>query len=178
MVIEMNKKMDKETAKEFTCVLFNASQLHAKPHRKLSNVFSFCWKTAIFIFVALLFFGFFLIKGDRDVMTTTGALISVICVVFLIVFAVKVNRVYQSIYKRTDDKGIMTLSERGINYEVVGRQTYQTSWECVAFARLFSKSAYVFPSEITGMIFSVEKEHWEEFKQYLKENQPNIEIIE
>ena len=72
----------------------------------------------------------------------------------------------------------MNLDEKGIDYEVVGNRRYQSSWENVAFIRVFQEMIYMMPKDITGMIFSVEKKYLEELKSFLKENPILVQVIE
>lgn len=178
MVIEEERELTKEEAREWTCILFNAASLIKKPTKKPSNVFSFCVKASIFIAFAILFFGFFLLAGDRDVYTLTGAIISCVCVLFFIVFAVRVNQVYQTFLKRGKEHVIMTLDEKGIDYEVVDNKRFQTAWSNVSFIRVFQQAVYIFPKDVTGVIFGLNKERLEDLKTFLKERQINLQIFE
>ncbi|MBR6477908.1 MAG: hypothetical protein IKS85_05610 [Lachnospiraceae bacterium] len=178
MVIEMNREITPDEAKEFTCVLMNASQLLAKPTKKLSNVFGFCVKMGIFVAFATLFFGFFVLKGDRDAYTLTGMIIAALCIFFLAVFAFKINQVYKTILKREADHVIITLDENGIDYTVINNKRFQVTWDNVSFVRVFKQAAYIFPKEITGVIFSLELNHLEELKSFFKEHSMDIEVIE
>jgi len=178
MVIEEYREITKEEAKEWTCVLFNAARLIKNPTKKPSNVFSFCVKATIFIAVAILFFGFFLLSGDRDVYTLTGAIVTCVSVLFLIIFAVRVNQVYQTFLKRGKEHVIMTLDEKGIDYEVVDNQRFQTAWSNVSFIRVFQQAIYIFPKDVTGVIYGVKKGRLEELKTFLKESQIDLQIFE
>ena len=178
MVIESKRKMSKEEAKELTCVLMDASRLLANPGKKLANVFGFFIKASIFIVVAILFFGYFLISGDRDVINLTGACITGISVIFLVVFAAKVNQVYKSLLKEDERHTIITLDENGIDYEEVGNRKIQTTWKNVSCVRVFEKTVCILPKDITGFIFSMEKKHLDEVKVFLNEMQINVEVIE
>ena len=58
MVIEIDRQMTKAEAKEVTNILLNFRQLHKKPRKKLTDMFGFCLKGAIFCVIALAFFLF------------------------------------------------------------------------------------------------------------------------
>ena len=178
MIIDTDREITKEEAKEYTSVLMNGAQLLTKPTEKISNVFGFCNKVVIFIVIEMLFFGFFWLKGDRDALVIAGLIFTFVCILFLIVFVIRVNQVYQSLLKRSGEHVIMTIDEKGIDYEVVGSQRFQTSWSNVSFVRICKKAAYIFPKEITGVIYCVSMEFVEELKTCLKECQSGIQIVE
>ena len=178
MIIETNREITKAEAKEITNVLMSARQLIKHPSKKLSDMFAFCRNGAIFCTVALLFFGFVLIRGDRDALTLAGTIISVVAVVFLAVFYSGVKKTYQSLAKREKEHVIITFDENGIDFEVQGNRRIQTSWENVAFLRLFQETACFVPKEVTGFLISLGREHWEAVKEYVKENKIEIKIVE
>ena len=178
MVIETNRELTPAEAKEITSVMVHIRQLLKNPTKKVPSIFRFCLFGAVFCALAILFFTFFLCRGDRDALTLTGIMISVIAVAFLIVFYSGVNKTYRSLLSRGNEHVIMTLDEKGIDYEVVGNRRFQSSWENISFIRAFPEMIYLFPKDITGMLFSVEKARLEELKSFLKENQIDFEIIE
>ncbi|MBR3508392.1 MAG: hypothetical protein IKO03_06475 [Lachnospiraceae bacterium] len=178
MIIETNRSLTEAEAKEITTVIMNARQLIKNPTKKISSIFRFCRRGAIFCALGLLFFSYFLIRGDRDALTLTGTLITIVAVIFLAVFYSGVRKTYRTFLSRGDEHVIMNLDEKGIDYEVVGNRRYQSSWENVAFIRVFQEMIYMMPKDITGMIFSVEKKYLEELKSFLKENQILVQVIE
>ena len=178
MIIETNRSLTEAEAKEITTVMMNARQLIKNPTKKISSVFRFCLMGAIFCVAGLLFFSYFLIRGDRDALTLTGTLITIVAMVFLAVFYSGIRKTYRTLLSHGDEHVIMNLDEKGIDYEVVGNRRFQSSWENVAFIRIFQEMVYMMPKDITGMIFSVEKKYFEELKSFLKENQIQIQVIE
>jgi hypothetical protein len=178
MIIETNRSLTEAEAKEITTVMMNARQLIKNPTKKISSVFRFCLMGAIFCALGLLFFAYFLIRGDRDALTLTGVLITIVAMIFLAVFYSGVRKTYRTFLSRGDEHVIMNLDEKGIDYEVVGNRRYQSSWENIAFIRIFQEMVYMMPKDITGMIFSVEKKYLEELKGFFKENQIQIQVIE
>ncbi|MBO4515731.1 MAG: hypothetical protein J5721_08685 [Lachnospiraceae bacterium] len=178
MVIETNRELTAEEAKEITSVMVHARQLLRKPDKKVPGIFRFCYMGAAFCALAVLFFTYFLIRGDRDALTLTGIMISVIAIVFLVVFYLGVNKTYRTLLSHGSEHVIVTLDEKGIDYEVVGNRRFQSSWENIAFLRVLDQMIYLMPKDITGMLFSFEKKHLEELKNFLKENQIDLRIIE
>lgn len=178
MMIETNRSLTKAEAKEITTVMINARQLIKNPTKKITDIFRFCFMGAIFCVVSVLFFSYFLIRGDRDAITLTGMLITIVAVIILAVFYRGIRKTYHTFLAHGNEHVIMNLNEKGIDYEVVGNRRYQSSWENVAFIRVFQEMIYMIPKDITGMIFSVEKKHLEELKSFLKENQIQIKVIE
>ena len=166
MVIETNRELTAEEAKEITSVMVHARQLLRKPDKKVPGIFRFCYMGAAFCALAVLFFTYFLI------------MISVIAIVFLVVFYLGVNKTYRTLLSHGSEHVIVTLDEKGIDYEVVGNRRFQSSWENIAFLRVLDQMIYLMPKDITGMLFSFEKKHLEELKNFLKENQIDLRIIE
>ena len=111
-------------------------------------------------------------------MTLTGLFISVIGVVFLIVFFCLVNKTYHSILDREEEKVTITIDENGIDYEVPGSKRFQISWDNVLFVRTFQETISFFPKEITGLVITVAKEHAEKIREYVRENKLPVQIID
>ena len=49
----------------------------------------------------------------------------------------------------------------------------------VSFVRAFETSVYIFPKELTGIIYIFEKpKYYEDFKRFLAENNINVRVIQ
>jgi len=179
MILDIEREFTKEEAKEMTCVMFNVARLRSRPERKLSDVFRFCIIAVIWIVCAILFFGFFIIRGDRDALVIAGAILTLASIVFLMVFASRVYQMYDSLMKRGAKHVIIKFDENGIDYEEVGSRRFQTTWDTVSFVRAFETSIYIFPKELTGLIYIFEKpRYYEEFKRFLTENNIGVRVVE
>ena len=179
MTIDIDREITKEEAKEMTTVLFNVSKLMSKPERKLSNVFTFCVMAVVWIVIAAMLFGFFMIKGDVDALVISGGILTLASIVFLVVFASRVYQTYNTLAKRGVRHIILKFDEKGIDYEEVGSRRFQTTWNTVSFVRAFKTSVYIFPKEITGMIYIFEKpKYYEAFKSFLAENGIGVRVVE
>ena len=178
MVIEVKRKLTEAEAREVTNIFLNIRQLQKKPTKKLSDLFAFCWKAAIFLVASLLFFGFFILKGDRDAYTLAGLVITIAAIVFLAFFRHIINKTYHSLLDREEGQVNITFDENGIDYEAVGNSRLQSTWKNIAFVRVFKEMVCFMPKEYTGILFSVSKEHWAQIKEFLRENDIKIQIVE
>ena len=179
MTIDIDREITPEEAKEMTCVLYSTSKLMSKPEGKISNVFRFCVIAVAWIVFSILFFGFFILRGDRDALVIAGVIITLAGIVFLAVFASRVYMLYNSLVKRGVKHIIIKFDENGIDYEEVGSRKLQTTWDTVSFVRAFETSVYIFPKELTGIIYIFEKpKYYDDFKRFLTENKIAVKVVE
>ena len=181
MVIETTRKITKAEAKEVTNMLYNARKLIKDPARKLTDMFRFCTVSAGLCVMSLLLFLSFLARGDRDVMTLTGVIITVIAIIFDVAFYMGIRKTYQTLLEKNHEKVVVTFDQKGMVYEAFeaqGNTRMETSWANVAFGRAFKEMVGFFPKDITGLIVSVSKEHYDEIRKFIEENQIEVRIVE
>lgn len=178
MVIETERKLTKAEAKEVTNMLYNIRKLIKNPTGKLKDMFRFCAGGAIFCVLSLLLFFFFFARGDRDALTLTGLFITVIAGLLVAVFYVSIHKTYRTLLDKDSGKVTVTLDEKGIVYEVQGSTRMETAWANVAFGRAFREMVGFFPKDITGILFTVSKEYYDEMRKYIEENHIDVRFVE
>ena len=176
MVIEIKEKGTKSFYKEIVNVITQYRRLMKKPGAKLKNNFKALLYTAIAICVLIAAHLWFGVSGGFDALTIAVlVLLAVVLFIEIMVF-VYMNNLVRG-YLRDDRTAVVTLDEKGVEMNKEGAQIVRLSWDNVAFVRAFEESTCFFAKDTAGLVLCVTNKYRQEIMDYLKENQPGVEVV-
>ena len=167
MVIEKYEKITNEEAREITILMANARQLMRDPMKKLSDVFSFCLKACIFGVIGL---------ADLYVILCMGVMIAMLLIVF--VYYRSMRKLYLDLINQANDRVTITLDEEGVGYDDHGTKKLKLFWKNISFVRAFQHIVCFFPNDISGIMITIDRAQFASIKQFLQENNIDVQIID
>ncbi|MBR4733286.1 MAG: hypothetical protein IK081_11005 [Lachnospiraceae bacterium] len=178
MVIEKHEKITQEEAKEITILMANARQLMRDPMKKLSDMFSFCLKACIFGSIGLVLCVLLIIFGDADlyVILCMGVMIAMLLMVF--VYYRSMRKLYLDLINQANDHVTITLDEEGVGYDDHGTKKLKLFWKNISFVRAFQHVVCFFPNDVSGIMITIDRAQFASIKQFLQENNIDVQIID
>jgi len=178
MVIEKHEKITQEEAKEITILMANARQLMRDPMKKTSDVFAFCMKAFIFGIIGFVLCVLLIIFGDADlyVILCMGVMIAMLLMVF--VYYRSMRKLYLDLINQANDHVTITLDEEGVGYDDHGTKKLKLFWKNISFVRAFQHVVCFFPNDISGIMITIDRAQFASIKQFLRENNIDVQIID
>lgn len=178
MIIEKNEKITKDEAKEITVLMSNARQLMKNPMKKPSDVFAFCLKAFIFGIVGLAICGLLIILGGPDVYDIFCSLVMLAMLVIVLVYYRTMRKFYLDMINRENTHVTITLDEEGVDYDDHGSKKIKLFWNHISYFRAFQHVACFFPKDLSGIMITIDKAEFTKVKEFLQENNIDIQIID
>lgn len=178
MVIEKYEGITKEEAKEITILMANCRQLMRDPMKKTSDVFAFCLKACIFGIVGLVICGLLIIFGDLDAFVIFCVFIMLAMLAVVFVYYRSMRKLYLDLINQKNDHVTITLDEEGIDYDDHGTKKLKLFWKNISFVRAFQHVVCFFPKDISGIMITIDKAQFAKIKEFLQENNINVQIID
>ncbi len=177
MRIVIDHKGSEAFYKEVVNIAGQYRRLIRKPERKLENLFRSygCCAVASGVLTALWAMLFFRQTGD----TLSAACMAAMAVMLVISLALLygMNR-YKKRMMSDDRTSVLTIDETGVELNKEGSQIVKLAWDNVAFVRVFQESVSFLSRDASGLMLSVEKQWAGRIVPYLRENVPQLKIIE
>ena len=80
--------------------------------------------------------------------------------------------------KTEDKKNIIKFDNEKIVDEVVGDKVVTLYWNTLLCVRKFNEYVFFIQKDITGMFITIDSKHFDEIKNYIRENNINVNIVE
>ena len=190
MIIEDDSVISKRKARELTNVLTNIKAYLKNPKAKyLDGVSSMKKWIALFIVMFLLMVCSNIVLDleiakdfkQREIITycTNALIISFAVGIFIfLLFLNSWTKIYKKILKTEDKKNIIKFDNEKIVDEVVGDKVVTLYWNTLLCVRKFNEYVFFIQKDITGMFITIDSKHFDEIKNYIRENNINVNIVE
>ena len=96
----------------------------------------------------------------------------ILCAVYLR----NLNRYYKTI-KEDPRTSVVTFDENGVELNKSDAQVLRIAWSSVAVVRSLPESVEIISGEMMGAVIAINKDYREQILAWLKENQPQVEVI-
>ena len=110
---------------------------------------------------------------------TVGIVLIVLALLEIILCAVylrNLNRYYKTI--REDRRtSVVTFDENGVELNKSDDQVLRIGWNSVAVVRSLPESVDIISGDMMGAVIAVNKDYREQILNWLKENQPQVEVV-
>ena len=179
MIIETIEKIDKEFAIEQTNVVFYTKRYIKNPKEKYKDWKSFSFYGMIIVFwiaviVNVIWDTYIKTKGiSYDIMKTIiGAILFFF--IFIWLFCCM-------LYKRNLGKEMKvkyTFNEERIDCDIIGDKSVAIYWNSMSCIKAFNNTFCFIPKETSGFIIFMEMKYFNQVKQFVKENNINVNIVE
>ena len=92
------------------------------------------------------------------------------------VYLRSLDRYYKTI-KNDPRTSVVTFDENGVELKKGDDQVLRIGWSNVAVVRSLPESVDILSADQTGMAIAITKDYREQILSWLKENQPQVEVI-
>ncbi len=174
MVIETNS-VEKNYAKECVNTVYFTKRLIKNPNRKVLNMF-IIWPVYL-TFASVVLVGlvlYFFMRSD----VFTGVLIGAIafCIFMGTVFYTNILKYRKRLVNR---KSVVTFTfaEEGVEYDDHDKRKLMVRWNAVKAVKVGKYGFFLIPQDISVSIMGLPKEHLDEFKKFLEENNIELEFV-
>ena len=176
MRIEVKEKGSDAFYKEVVNVVTQYRNLQKNHAYKLKDSFKY-YRTlliacAVMLGLLVLSMIFWSVKTLDLVIAGALLLEALVCGVYLR----NLNRYFRTM-KDDPRTSVITLDENGVELNKSGDQVVRIGWNNVAVVRNLPESLCILSADQLGVVIAVNKDHTEEILAWLRENQPQVEVI-
>ena len=176
MTIEINEKGSDAFYKEVVNVVMQYRRILKNHAYKIKDCFKYyrvllavCAVAMVLLILSAVFLG----PKTLDIVLIVLALFEIIlCGVYLR----SLDRYYKTI-KSDPRTSVVTFDENGVELKKGDDQVLRIGWSNVAVVRSLPESVDILSADQTGMAIAITKDYREQILSWLKENQPQVEVI-
>ncbi|MBO4881647.1 MAG: hypothetical protein J5555_08175 [Firmicutes bacterium] len=176
MVIEVKEKGSDAFYKEVVNVVMQYRRILKNHAYKIKDCFKYyrvllavCAVAMVLLILSAVFLG----PKTLDIVLIVLALFEIIlCGVYLR----SLDRYYKTI-KNDPRTSVVTFDENGVELKKGDDQVLRIGWSNVAVVRSLPESVDILSADQTGMAIAITKDYREQILSWLKENQPQVEVI-
>ena len=176
MVIEVKEKGSDAFYKEVVNVVTQYRRIIKNHAYKIKDCFKYYRNLLIACVVVLVLLGLSMIfwgtKTLDIILAVTLLCEAVMCGCYLR----NLNRYYKTI-KEDQRTSVVTFDENGVELNKSDAQVLRIGWSSVAVVRSLPESVDIISGDMMGAVIAVNKDYREQILNWLKENQPQVEVI-
>ena len=176
MKIEINEKGSKEFYKETVNAVSQYNRLKKDPKRKLKDYFRTFRIYIILSSVMLVINALMWIFWGTDQFTIAVAALMIICIAMSAAFLHSMNKLQNSMMS-DGSTSVLTIYESGVELNKGDLQIIKSSWDNLAFVRVFSESLCFFPKDRSGIVISVDRKYQDRIVPYIESLPVDVMIV-
>ncbi len=177
MKIDTNEPIREELARELVNVTYQYRQLRKNHNARIRDQFKQFRTLLICAVVIAVLYAATMIAWGFDLTQAVIGIFLLIVIVFTVIVMRGARSLLDSI-KNGSGYSSVILDETGIELGKRDSSVLKTAWGNILFVRVFSESVIFIPKELSGVLISVDIKHAKEITGWIKENRPEIELIQ
>ncbi|HAH18749.1 MAG TPA: hypothetical protein DCL29_07070 [Eubacterium sp.] len=181
MIIETTEILDKDLAREESNILVDMSRYVKNPKTQYKDYKSFALKGIILVILLMItvnvIFNECIDNPDLFYVQLTMIVLLGGAFIILELLWISANKAYKGLVGK-EIKLKYVFDKEKVECDVIGENKVTLYWNSVNYIKTFDKVFCIIPKDMTGIALFMEMKYFEQVKQFIKENNINVNTVE
>lgn len=178
MTLQMQEKNTNRFYWEVIQISSQSNALRKRPNKKLTDFFAFFVGFAVLLLVLLCYCLIRWVNSGFYSMLLPPVLICLLGLMYAFLCITKTLKRYRELKNTPPCPSTLTLDERGATADMESGTAVRISWDVMAFIRVFEELICFMPNKAGNAMIFVERERAQEILDWLRENKPDVLVIQ